>query len=365
MRKPPVGGVATRLLAPGEEGRWEAFVQARPQATLSHRSGWKAVVESAYGKRCFCLVAHRDDVWKGLLPLVHMRGRLAGNRLVSMPFLDQGGILSESAEVAAALRRAACGLAARLGATGLDLRGSVPAEPPEPAAADGLSASGDPAVASERFRLVLPLGSSRDDLWQAIGGKVRNQVRKSEKEDLVTRRADRGALGRFYQVFAANMRDLGSPVHSRRFFAAIFDTFGEGARLYLTVDGRGCPVAGGVALRFADTVVVPWASALRSARSACPNHSLYWRILCDALEEGARFFDFGRSSEGSGTFHFKRQWGAEPLPLEWSFYDLDGRRCEEGYLSARGNPHLVELWRRLPLGVANRLGPVLRGRLPH
>ncbi len=277
-----------------------------------------------------------------------MPGPLAHNRLVSLPYLDLGGELASDPEAAAALRAATLELARRTAVSGVELRGGA-----------------EHGAATRRHRFLLPLPPNREELSRAVGPKVRNQIRKAERSGLDTRAAESAELPFFYRVFARNMRDLGSPVHSIRFFFEILDRFAERACLYLTLDANRRPVAGALALRWEGTLTVPWASSLRSARPSCPNHSLYWRILRDAQEAGLERFDFGRSSLGSGTYHFKKQWGGEIVPLVWTVLDRRGEPCPEDHLSPDRHRLLAALWRRLPLAVANRLGPPIRGRLPH
>jgi len=309
------------------------------------------VIEAVYRQRCFALAVERAGEVRGIFPLARMRGRLGGNRLVSMPYLDQGGVLAASDEEASELWRAGLRLAKRLGAAGVEARGDAP--PPFSA----------PEHSTQRCRWVVSLEGSRDDLWRSIGPKVRNQVRKARRLGLVTRGVPIADLPRFYRLFARNMRDLGSPVHALKFFQELLTVFESRATLYLTLDADERPVAGGIALRFQDGLCVPWASSLRAARPSCPNHSLYWKILVDASRQGCRTFDFGRSTLGTGPARFKRHWGARAEPLVWTSVDPEGRPVPEAPWSARDHGLLVAIWSRLPLGVSNRLGPVVRGRL--
>ncbi len=179
-----------------------------------------------------------------------------------------------------------------------------------------------------------------------------------------TAKEDSGGLEVFLQKYlASNMKDLGSPVHSIRLFVAILEEFGDLARVYITRDQSGKAVAGGIAIRSGATTTVPWASSLRSARSSCPNHSLYWQILQDTVQESGTVFEFGRSSEGSGTYRFKKQWNAEPVPLVWSSFDSEGRVTESFGLDPRRNQRLAQMWSRLPQPLANHLGPWVRKHL--
>ena len=264
-----------------------------------------------------------------------------------MPFLDQGGILADSPPIAAALRQAALKLMADTGARSIDLRGGAEVGPP----------------AGDRFLARLPLPSTRDELWSKIGGKVRNLVRKAEREGVRCERTGCEGLIPFYDIFSRNMWGAGSPVHSLAFFRAILDHLPDRATLYVVRSSTGKAIAGAVAIRFRDLVAVPWASSLPEARSLCPNYSLYWTVLLDALDSGARVFDFGRSSISSGTLHFKKQWGTELEPLAWTRLDRNGERHSAALLDPRRNAGLAWTWRRLPLAVANRIGPHVRRRL--
>jgi FemAB-related protein (PEP-CTERM system-associated) len=335
-----------RTATDADEGPWNAFV-ASQGGNLGHRYEWKEVIESAYGHPTHHLVCTDGDRWAGVLPLVHLKGLLTGNRLVSMPFLDQAGVLAVSAEAAAALQEAAVKLAVQVSAKGIDLRAPAP----------------EGAGPAERSTLVLELPESPDALWKSFSPKVRNQVRKSEKEGLRTEPAGPGRLDDFYHVFAVNMRDLGSPVHSRRFMEAVFEAFAADATLYLTSDEGGRVVGGAVAIASGGMVTVPWASSLREAFFACPNHSLYWKILSDACERRFEAFDFGRSHEGSGTYRFKTQWGAEPEPLLWTSFDASGKPESRGAIKPSEHQLITRAWSVLPLWLANALGPVIRRRL--
>ncbi len=336
-----------RLLTLDEGDAWDRFITDQPGANLGHLFGWRNVVEKVYRKKTFYLGAFDRERITGVLPLTHMTGPMTGNRFVSMPYLDQSGLLATTEESSAALWSKALELAQARGAKGIDLRCLAPPEARE----------------ADRATLVLPLSTTSEALWKAFSPKVRNQVRKSEKEGLKTGLADSTQLNEFYRVFATNMRDLGSPVHSRAFLEAVFSTFGSRAKLYLTRSSAGQVVGGAVALEFRGIVTVPWASSLREVFSACPNHSLYWRILSEAADGGSNSFDFGRSHVSSGTYKFKVQWGAEPKPLLWSSFDPNGVLVPQNIYKPSDHGALIWIWSRLPVSVATWLGPTVRKQL--
>jgi FemAB-related protein (PEP-CTERM system-associated) len=346
---PGGGAIVVRPAEAADASSWDAFVSSHPGATLGHGFGWKRVFESAYRLAAHYLVAlekDKDEV-AGVLPLVHMRGLLGGNRLVSLPFLDQAGPLARSAAAGEALWTGALRLARELGVRGIDVR----------------SEAGEGPAPTGRSALVLALPPSVEELWRSFSTKVRNQIRKAEKEGIRTEPAGAGRLDDFYRVFSRNMRDLGSPVHSRRFLETVLDVFGSRATLHLTLERTGRVIGGAIALRAGGKVTVPWASSLRECFASCPNHSLYWQILSGCVHSGADVFDFGRSHDGSGTFHFKRQWGAEPRPLLWAAFDPEGRPASDGALKPGDHTTLTRLWRCVPVTLASFVGPYLRRQL--
>jgi FemAB-related protein (PEP-CTERM system-associated) len=212
---------------------------------------------------------------------------------------------------------------------------------------------------AEKVSLILPLPANPDGLWRRLDPKVRNQVRKAERSGLSVECGGAEKLDDFYDVFAVNMRDLGSPVHARGFFEAIFAAFGHHAHVALVRKGN-TSIGGLIALTFKETLVVPWASSLRQYFSLCPNNLLYWETLRRACLDGFQRFDFGRSTRHSGTYRFKRQWGAIEQPLFW--YALptgQGRRLNLSGTDTR-SAMLVRLWQHLPVRFTRWLGPGLR-----
>ncbi len=324
---------------------WNRFVVAQPDAHYCHLFEWSRVFERAYGTRAFRLVSRGSEGIEGVLALSLIRGPARSRRLVSLPYLDRGGPLGSGPQAHEDVIEQGKGLATALRVPGVELR-------------DWKAGEGE-TLETARHRYVLTLSQEPEQLWKELNGKVRNQIRKAEKGGLSTRRSDVAGLQEFFSVFASNMRDLGSPTHSALFFEEILRSV-PGASLYLSRDGSGDTVAGAIAIRFRDSVCVPWASSLRSARSLCPNHSLYWQVLSDAVDEGAVSFDFGRSWKDSGPARFKLQWGAEPQPLFWT--ELRGEEPARfvGTEPPAAQSRAAALWQRLPLPIATALGSRIR-----
>jgi serine/alanine adding enzyme len=321
---------------------WDPFVRSQPDWSHFHLLSWKLVMERVFGHECVYLTARDEDGGlRGVLPLVWVRSRLFGRFLISMPFLNYGGPLGSS-EAMRALADAAVTHADERGAALLEFR----ARRPLPL---DMSASHHKIT----VLLDLPPGDAAP-LWTGLRAKVRSQVRRPEKEGVEVRFGP-DQLTAFYAVLARHMRDLGTPVQTRHLFRVIAEQFPEDV-WFGCAWLRGEPVAAGCGFRWGNEFEITWASALRTHNPVAANMLLYWRFMERCVAHGVQVFNFGRCTPGSGTHAFKRQWGGRDEPLWWYRY---GAAVERGTPSVNGGAYGwgPRIWRHLPLGLANRLGP--------
>lgn len=331
---------------------WDRFVESHPRATVGHLAAWGQIAREAYGHESLYVRAEDGGEIVGVLPLVLVASRIFGRRLVSMPFLDYGGVLAEPERgLEAALVEQALALSRARRAQSLGLRQFHP-EPMPWSATD------------DRATMLLEL-TTEEAVWKGLPSERRNRVRKGEKLGLTAAWCGPEALDEFYGVFAVNMRDLGSPVHSRRFFRAMLKALPGTARVLLVRDKDGRAVGAAVCLFFRDTIMVPWVSSLREAFALCPNFVLYWEVIRFGCRAGYRVLDLGRSFKSAGTFEFKRQWGATPHTLPWIFLDAVPGSRPSVDRDARRFDLMVRAWKKLPMPVANAVGPLIRRQVPN
>jgi FemAB-related protein (PEP-CTERM system-associated) len=307
------------------------------------------------------LTSSSEDV-VGVLPLVHLNHRLFGNCLVSLPYVDGGGVLADSGEVEADLLSEAIALARRIGADSIDLRceRTVAAchDLIQAGAAEGLVPV-KAAHRSNKVRMLLKLPGSSAELAKSFKSKLRSQINRPLKEGCISSIGGLELLEDFYRVFLINMRDLGSPVHSKELMRQVLEVFSERSRI-IVVYNSGKPIATALVTGFNETLRNPWASSDRAYASMSPNMLLYLRMLEFACDNGYRVFDFGRSTAGEGTYRFKEQWGAVAAPLHWYLVSLNGKSLDPDASGMERYELAGRLWSKLPLVVTKVIGPRIR-----
>lgn len=332
-----------------DAARWDAYVRSNAAASAYHYCGWVDLIGRAFGHETRRLACVRDGAITGVLPLVVMCSRLFGRFVVSLPFLNAGGVVADDDNSAGVLLDGAVAVARERRAAYLELRHT---------------GRHFPELAERRHRvaMTLQLLPSADAQWLALDRKVRNQVRKAEKHNLIASLGGLEIVHHFYDVFARNMRDLGTPVFGRALFEEVLRTFPDNSRVVCVYRGEQ-PVAAAIVHWRGAWMEVPWASALREFNGMAANMLLYWRMLQLAIEQRCDRFEFGRCAPGEGTFHFKKQWGAEPSPLVWEYWMSGGRPAQFDLHSGESSyGRAAAVWRKLPLGVSNLIGPrIVRG----
>lgn len=340
----------TKLITPSDYKAWDQYVLTHVDGGVYLATAWKEGVQKGYGHQTFYLATYINGTVVGGLPLIFVKPPLGKGTLVSLPFCDYGGLLADNKEVAGALLDKAMALASGLGA-GLEIRTTI--------SCSVLDESNHFIQTTNKCRMVLALPASADLLLKSFKSKLRSQVNKASKNELICKLGQVELLTDFFKVFSRNMRDLGSPVHSESWLRRIVIAYDDKAKVCV-VYKKNRPVAGGIILAGTDTVTIPWASSLREYNRLSPNMLLYWNLLEYAADHHFQFFDFGRSTPEEGTYAFKKQWGAQPVPLSW--YRLTNG-CGSAIKDASDSSlrdKVEAIWKRLPVMFANVIGPRLR-----
>lgn len=347
--------IACKILTDRESIAWDRFVEAAPSATFFHRAGWRRVLSQSFGHDAHFLFTERDGAITGILPLVHLKTRLFGNSLVSLPFCVYGGPVATDEASHAALEAKAAELMGQTGADVLEYRIS-----PDDDAWHSADHSPEWQVKSDLYvTFRRAIDASDETNMKSIPRKQRAMVRKGIDLGLVSK-VDHD-IDALYAIYSESVRNLGTPVFPRRYFSALRETFGHALDI-VTVRDAGQPIASVMNFYFRDQVLPYYGGSLQAARMRYGNDFMYWEVMRRAAARGYRTFDFGRSKSGTGAYSFKKNWGFTPEPLSYVFKTKPGKQVPDHNPLNPKYRLMIAAWKKLPLPVANALGPfVVRG----
>jgi FemAB-related protein (PEP-CTERM system-associated) len=324
--------------------RWDAFVMACPEATFFHRAGWQKIVTEVFRHDSYFLYAEQDGVIQGVLPLGHINSWLFGNSLTSLPFTVYGGVAASNPQSVDALEQEAQKIAQGLGVAHLELRNVHLRHTDWP--------TQDLYVTFRKE--ILPTEEAN---MLAIPRKQRAMVRKGIKNDL--RSEIDPHVDRFFALFADNVHRHGTPAMPKKYFQALKTIFGPDCEVLTVVAPDGRPLSSVLSFYFRDEVLPYYAGDDEAARDLAANDFKYWELMRLACARGLKVFDYGRSKQGTGPYAFKKNWGFEPTPLHYQYCLYKRDSIPQNNPSNAKFKLLIETWRRMPIGLANWLGPFI------
>ncbi len=332
-----------------DELLWDSYVSQHPDSTFFHRSGWKQVIEHSTGHSGIYLMALRSDKIAGIYPLFIVSTGLFGLFGISLPFVNYGGILADSREVEKSLIKEAGLIGKQSGCSYIELHQRSPIKSDLPSSQHKVSS-------------VIPLHGGSEEVFKRLHQNVRNKIRKSKKNGVTVQRG-KEYLSDFYQVYSQNLRDLGTPVITKRFFEQIIDIFPEQARIYRATR-EGQTIGAKIVLMDSQTCFFEWSASLKESLRYAPVHAMNWEAIEDACNAGCDYIDFGRSTADSSHQQFKKYWGVESTTMSWSYQLIN---CNEIPGLQKENPKFslaIKVWKNMPLFLSRILGPPIARRLP-
>lgn len=353
---------------------WDKYVNTHHDGHLYQLFDWKKIIYDTYNHRSYYFVALKSGTVNihncmqivGILPLYHMKHIIFGNHLTSIPYFDIGGVLADDEHIEKALIHKAYECLRRYNIGTIDLRHADILKCFHTKMSSDTIRSTDPLLSEtkitvncQKVRLLLCLPESSAQLMDTFKSKLRSQIKKPYKSGLKIKIGWMELLDDFYTVFAENMRDLGSPVHSKKLIYNIIQTYRSRTRIFVVYKGKK-PVAASVVIGFKDTLENPWASSLRCESRLSPNMMLYFEMLKYACDHGFKTFDFGRSTPGEGTYRFKEQWGAKPFQLYWYSISENGNTKSVHDSDKSKFDTLIHYWQKIPVSLTKIIGPKIR-----
>jgi FemAB-related protein (PEP-CTERM system-associated) len=324
--------------------RWDEFVQSCPTATFFHRAGWQRVLRDSMRHETYFLYCEVDGRIEGVLPLAHVNSFLFGQSLVSLPFAVYGGVAANRPDAAEALEAHAQRLARQLGVAHLELRHVQARHEDWPRQDLYVTFRKQLAPDEEANMLAIPR-KQRAMVRKGIGNGLRSEI-------------DSG-VERFFPLYADNVHRHGTPALPRRYFEQLLTEFGHDAEVLTVVAADGRAVSSVLSFYFRDEVLPYYAGDHVDARDLAANDFKYWDLMRRACARGIKIFDYGRSKQGTGPFAFKKNWGFEPTPLSYEYQLYKRDAVPQNNPANAKYKLLIESWRRMPLGLANWLGPMV------
>ena len=330
------------LLDKTSDKKWDEFIMSSTKGAFGHLAGWKNVYD-LYGYRSFhiALIDETERI-RGVLPLFLMKDIFGKKFLISNSFLSHGGVCANGKEARNSLIQKAKEIAVEEGVEYIEIRqfGGTEEELP---------------VKKDFVAMLLKLDGNDEYIWKnKLKPKTRNQVRKAQKSGL-TVHFGKEYFDDYYRVLSVNHRDFGTPLHEKNFFIKVLESFQDKAGI-IVVKHQEKVIAGMLYIHCRNVFSDPWASSLREYNRLCPNNILYWEAIKFAIKNGFEYFDFGRSTIDCGTYNFKKQWGAKPVQLNYSYFL--NRANKIPVVNAHDNRYqlAIDIWKKLPLPIANFIG---------
>ena len=336
-----------------DKDAWNNYIFSRDDASPYHNFSWVQSVEKAYGFKNLSLIAIDDDVVVGVLPIIHMQRPFLAGSLCSLPYCDVGYAVANDQDIENKLLDKLNELKLSTRSKQIEYRDQVSIE--------NTDFNDISQLAEQKVRMILPLPGSSEILQKNFKSKLRSQIRKAEKNGLTYQvGSSNELLDSFYKVFIVNMRKLGSPVHSKLLFQALLGNYQDNMLISIVYKDNVVPVGAGIVLRNNNIACIPWASTLPEYNRLAPNMLLYWSLLKEVTDSGCNEFDFGRSTFNEGTYKFKKQWGAMPVLLNWTLPGTKVSPDESEAGKSKTREFFEICWRKLPLGLTTRIGPMIR-----
>ena len=327
--------------------QWDSYVNAHPNGSFFHLSSWLKVIDEAFGHPCYYLLALQNKQIVGVLPLVEVKSTLFGHALVSTPFCVYGGALADNLDIQQALESRACQLAEKLQVDYLELRYKT-------------AQQNDFLVKQVHSTFGCEIAESDEAILAGVKKKQRAVIRHSLNNQLtVEHQPSTANLDDFYQLLSTSYRNLGTPIFSKKYFAALAKHFANELDITLVCDANGQPSTAVMNFYYQQQVLPYYGGGNETARGLKSADFMYYQVLCHAREQGFTWYDFGRSKNDSGPYKYKKNWGMTPQPLHYYYHLVKAKELPN---LSPNNPKyklFIQLWQKLPLSLSQFLGPFL------
>ena len=346
--------MTTRIcpLTPTRTPFWDSYVLSHPQGSPFHLTAWKRVIELTFGHQPLYMLAEEIETQKivGVLPLFLVRSRIFGKMMISTPLAAYGGPLADSLEIQASLFQSAREIALKEQVQFLEIRSFR-------------NSLEDPDLQKKDLYVTFrqQLINDPDKLFQNIPRKTRAEARQGINNGLEFK-CNAIGIDAFYDIYSRSVRELGTPVFSRRLFSNGLKLYGDSCNIF-SVHHGGLAVSAVWTLSHGTEIYPYFGGSIRAYNHLGVNNFMYWMLIKHGCENGFHVFDFGRSKKGTGSFSFKKRWGMEVSDLPYQYLLVRRKSLPDtSPLNPKFSP-AIEIWKHLPLPVTNFFGPLISRHL--
>ena len=337
-----------RMLGKSEHQKWDDFIRRSGEGTFFHLTGWIEALEGTFKLKQKYIYAEKNGEIAGICPLFLVKDMINGIRVISIPIGVYGGIVANDSEVFTALHQKSIEMAVENKARFIEYR--------------FMESNNNEKIAKEVIKknshvtFIKELPLNKEECLAQVPRKARADIRKATKSGMRMAEGDE-FLKDCYNIYAANQRNLGSPVFHYRWMKKLKETFKDNCVIHLVFLGKK-PIAGALSFVFKDQILPFYGASLKEYSRYHPDGFMYLALQEWAVERGIRYFDFGRSKIDSGSYHFKKNQGFEPKKLDYIVYPV-----EKG-LRIPNKPsklllYVSNIWKKMPTGIATSFGPAL------
>lgn len=302
---------------PSQDERWDAFIEAHPYGWICHTSAWKEILEESYKHikpKYLAIIDAENGKIRASLPLCHVKSRITGNRLVSLPFATLCDPLINSPDEFKVLFDVAIDLREALGCKHIEVR----------------AFKGADSMADSRLCLVrhykhhyLMLDQEPQELMKSFHRTcIRQRIQRAETSSLKVHDGESETdLKEFYRLYLKTRRRLRLPPQPYRFIHSLWQRLSPLGFLNLFLARHNGQAIGGIIVfKYKERVSAEYAAMDDDFFNLSPNHLLFWTAIKKAQEEGYQVFDFGRTDPNNrGLMDFKSRWGTKTIDLIQAF----------------------------------------------
>jgi hypothetical protein len=301
-----------QIINPIEHPNWDELLLTNDQTTFFHTAAWAKVLNESYNYKPLYFSVIENGNLSALIPIMEVSSFLTGKRGVSLPFTDYCRPIADNNGHLNGTTQKVIQYGRQAGWKSIELRGALDASNQTPAAETFIDHSVD-----------LSLGEQK--VFRSFRASTRRNIQSAISADVgITFDNSWNTVRDFYHLNCKTRKYHGLPPQSKLFFKNVFDhILSQNKGCIALALYRGIPIAGAVFFHFGRQAIFKYGASIRKYHHLRPNNLIMWQAIRRYIEEGYRFFSFGKTEPANkGLLQFKDGWGTQERTIYYYRYDL-------------------------------------------